>query len=153
MEIQIQNKKNKTKIIDQELKKKITCILNALGFENAELSVLITDDREIEKLNSKYRSKNESTNVLSFPVEEGENIIPGLKILGDVVISEETALRESRAASITLDERISQLIIHGILHLVGYDHELGPEEDEKMTQKSIELISLIENNKDLSYWM
>lgn len=124
-----------------------------MGFENAELSVLITDDREIEKLNSKYRNKNESTNVLSFPVDQGENIIPGLNILGDVVISEETALRESREADITLDERMSQLIIHGILHLVGYDHELSPEDDEKMTQKSIELIALIENNKDLSYWM
>lgn len=79
--------------------------------------------------------------------------VPGVKILGDLVISEDTALKESEEAQITLDQRISQLLIHGILHLFGYDHEISEEEDEKMTEKSIELLSLIEKDKNLSWWL
>jgi probable rRNA maturation factor len=80
-------------------------------------------------------------------------VIPGVKILGDLVISEDTAIKEAETAQISLDQRISQLLVHGILHLFGYDHEISDKEDEKMTKKSIELISLIEKDTNLSWWL
>jgi probable rRNA maturation factor len=80
-------------------------------------------------------------------------VIPGVKILGDLVISEDTAIKEAQTAQISLDQRISQLLVHGILHLFGYDHEISDKEDEKMTKKSIELISLIEKDTNLSWWL
>jgi len=124
-----------------------------LGCSNCEISIVITDDEDIREINKDYRNIDKPTNVLSFPMDDENMVIPGLKILGDIVISEDTAIKEAQDAKITLDQRISQLLIHGILHLLGYDHEISEEEDEKMTQKSIELLSIIEKDKNLSWWM
>ncbi len=100
-------------------------------------------------MNKTYRGKDKPTNVLSFPMQEGQfsDITPGL--LGDVVISVETAEQEASDAGISMDERMSQLLIHGILHLLGFDHETGENDAEKMEQKSIELLRLIEKNQGL----
>ena len=124
-----------------------------MGCSNCEISIVITDDEDIREINKDYRNIDKPTNVLSFPMDDENMVIPGLKILGDIVISEDTAIKEAQDAKITLDQRISQLLIHGILHLLGYDHEISEEEDEKMTQKSIELLSIIEKDKNLSWWM
>lgn len=124
-----------------------------MGCNNCEISIVITDDEDIREINKNYRNIDKPTNVLSFPMDDENMVIPGLKILGDIVISEDTAIKEAQEAKITLDQRISQLLIHGILHLLGYDHEISEEEDEKMTQKSIELLSIIEKDKNLSWWM
>lgn len=120
-----------------------------MGYDKHELSVVITDDKEIMELNQLHRGIAKPTNVLSFSMLEGEfsEITPGL--LGDLVISVETAEREAVEAGITLDERMSQLMVHGILHLVGFDHELGEDEAMEMEQKSLELLRLIETNPDL----
>lgn len=120
-----------------------------MGCDHCELSLVLTDDPDIQHLNRTYRGKDRPTNVLSFPMQEGEfsNVTPGL--LGDVVISVDTAQREAAQAGISLDERMSQLLVHGILHLVGFDHETGDEEAGQMEAKSLELIRLIEGNADL----
>ncbi|MDY0362561.1 MAG: rRNA maturation RNase YbeY [Desulforegulaceae bacterium] len=149
----LQNRKNQSRITNQSLRKKTDLILNALGCSNCEISIVITDDEDIREINKDYRNIDKPTNVLSFPMDDENMVIPGLKILGDIVISEDTAIKEAQDAKITLDQRISQLLIHGILHLLGYDHEISEEEDEKMTQKSIELLSIIEKDKNLSWWM
>ena len=116
---------------------------------NHELSIVITDDDEVHQLNKTYRGIDKTTNVLSFPMQEGRfsDINPGL--LGDVVISIDTAQKEADTAKITLSERMSQLLIHGILHLVGFDHETGPCEADKMETKSLELLKKVETNKHL----
>ncbi len=115
-----------------------------------ELSIVITDDDEVHQLNKMYRGIDKPTNVLSFPMQEGEfaDINPGL--LGDVVISIDTAQKEADTACISLSQRMSQLLIHGILHLVGFDHETGPDQAQQMEIKSLELLRQIENNKNLS---
>ena len=107
------------------------------------------DDAGIRELNSTFRGKDKPTNVLSFSMQEGEfgDITPDL--LGDVVISVETAQREAQEAGITLEERMSQLLVHGILHLVGYDHEQGDDEAQEMEARSLELLRQIEKNPDL----
>ena len=76
------------------------------------------------------------------------DITPGL--LGDVVISLDTAEKEAEKAGITKDERMSQLLIHGILHLIGFDHETGDDDAQKMEDKSVALLRIIEQNPDLS---
>ncbi|MCG8684866.1 MAG: rRNA maturation RNase YbeY [Desulfobacterales bacterium] len=131
------------------LHKKTEQILSALGCDAHEISIVITDDQEIRDLNKTYRGKDKPTNVLSFPMQEGQfsDITPGL--LGDVVISVDTAEQEASDAEISMDERMSQLLIHGILHLLGFDHETGDSDAEKMEQKSIELLRLLEKNQGL----
>jgi probable rRNA maturation factor len=108
------------------------------------------DDAEIRALNREFRDIDRPTNVLSFPMQEGEfsNVPPGL--LGDVVISAQTAAAEAEEAGIPLDQRLSQLLVHGILHLVGFDHETGEEDARHMEIKSLELLKRIEpDNPDL----
>lgn len=131
------------------LHKKTELILNALGCNLHELSIVIMNDAQIQALNQTYRGISRPTNVLAFPMQEGEfsGITPDL--LGDVVISAQTARKEADAAGITLDERISQLLVHGILHLLGYDHETAPDDADEMETKSLEILRQIENNPDL----
>jgi len=121
-----------------------------LGFNDHELSLVIMDDEGIRELNSTYRGMDKPTNVLSFSMQEGEfsQITPGL--LGDVILSVETAQREADEAGICLEERISQLLIHGILHLAGLDHEQGEDQAREMEAKSLEILRQIEPNSDLT---
>ncbi len=117
-----------------------------------ELSVLITDDPGIENLNRTYRGIAAPTNVLSFSMQEGEaaHICP--QLLGDIVISIETAEAEAKNAGIMTEERISQLMIHGILHLLGYDHEQGETQAAEMENKSLALLRMIEPNGELDFF-
>jgi probable rRNA maturation factor len=121
-----------------------------LGCDAHEISLVITDNAQIRELNRTYRGLDKPTNVLAFPMQEGEfsEITPGL--LGDLVLSCETALQEAEDADITLKERISQLLVHGILHLMGFDHEQGESQAREMEDKSLALLRKIEPNKDLT---
>ena len=98
-----------------------------MGIEGAECSLLLVDDQTMAQLNKRYRGIAGSTDVLSFPMREGRfrSISPGL--LGDVVISAETADRQARAAGRTPRKETAALLIHGILHLLGYDHHTPSE--------------------------
>jgi len=91
--------------------------------ENAELSVLIADDQTLQALNSEWRNKDKPTNVLSFPTEVSELGRVTFPMLGDIAISLETAKREADLENKTLHHHLTHLIIHGFLHLFGYDHE------------------------------
>ncbi len=111
--------------------------------------MVITDNEEIKELNKAFRGIDEATNVLAFPMLEGDFSTINPTLLGDIVISAETADLEAKSCGITLEERLSQLLIHGILHLIGYDHEQGETEQSIMEQKSLELLRLIEKNDNL----
>jgi probable rRNA maturation factor len=111
----------------------------------AELSILIVDDPQIEVLNKKYLNREGPTNVIAFPMQEGDYSQISPQLLGDVVISIETTERESKNSGLSLEERFTQLIIHGILHLFGYDHEEDEKEAELMELKSNDLLKLIES--------
>lgn len=86
-----------------------------------ELSILITDDSEIQKLNKQYRDKDKPTDVLSFSMIEG--LDDPQPVLGDIVISLETAERQAQEYQVNLYQELLRLLIHGILHLVGFEHE------------------------------
>jgi rRNA maturation RNase YbeY len=107
--------------------------LKDLGCNRSELSILITGDDHIHELNRQYLNRDKPTNVLSFPMTaEPGGIETGM--LGDIVISVDTAKREAAEMGTTLHERIYELLIHGLLHLMGYDHEIS-KKDEKIMQK------------------
>ncbi len=91
--------------------------------ESFQLSVRLTDDREIKDLNKMYRKKNEPTNVLSFSSNEGKKDKSVFQVLGDLVISRDTAIRELKNTKKTFEQHISHLTVHGFLHLLGYIHE------------------------------
>lgn len=119
-------------------------ILERCGSKNYNLTILFIDDPEMCWFNSHYRQKQGSTNVLSFPFAEGadDNIsnLP-IKELGDIVISVDTATREAVEYKQPLEERLRWLITHGILHLIGYDHERGQKDAEEMENKEQELLN------------
>jgi probable rRNA maturation factor len=118
--------------------------LNALGLPASELAVTIVGDRSIRILNRDYLGKDHPTNVISFPMNEGECSGLNPDVLGDVVISAATAAREAAEADIPYVARLSFLLLHGILHLAGYDHERsGPEEATRMEEKERELFALL----------
>jgi probable rRNA maturation factor len=115
-----------------------------LDCPDSELSILIVDDQQIEKLNRQFLNRKGPTNVIAFPMQEGQfsEIAPNL--LGDVVISVETAQREARNAGLSMEARFNQLLIHGILHLLGYDHVKTQSEARRMGKKTNELLKIIE---------
>ena len=110
---------------------------------DGELSIRVADDFQIAVLNKTYFGRSGPTNVIAFPMKGGDfdNVNPYL--LGDIVISIETAVKESKIGGMTVDERFYELLIHGILHLFGYDHEDSAEEAEKMEVKERELKALL----------
>ena len=98
-------------------------LLRKNRMSNTNLSILLVDDQEISHLNSHYRKRRGPTNVLSFPINESS-----LNELGDIVISIDTAQREAKAKGVTLHYHLTWLITHGLLHLLGYDHERSEQE-------------------------
>jgi probable rRNA maturation factor len=108
-------------------KKRARAIMRALGHSKSELSIDLVGDREIRELNRGYRNKNRATDVLSFSLVEGDWSGFRGSMLGDVVISVETAAKQARKRHRSLNEEVTRLLIHGVLHLLGHDHEEDAE--------------------------
>ena len=104
------------------------------------------DDPQIAALNQEYLNRTGPTNVIAFAMREGEYSHLTPHLLGDVVISMDTAAREARDAGMAMERRFNELLVHGILHLFSYDHENNDEEARVMEDKSRELLALIENS-------
>ena len=119
-------------------------ILNALGCPSSELSISIVGDRSIKRLNRDYLGKDRPTNVISFSMQEGEYCFLNPALLGDVVISADTAAREAEDGGEVFRDRLIFLLLHGILHLTGYDHERsGDKEAKRMEKKEQEIYKLL----------
>lgn len=116
-------------------------ILKTLGYGGYELAVVLVDDREITRLNRQYLRRNRPTNVISFPMLEETPLSPRGRILGDVVISSETAEREAAEVGKKTEDEVLFLLIHGILHLVGYNHEKVRKDRVEMEAKEQELFA------------
>jgi len=122
-------------------------VLVAEGYsQNTEVSLALVNDAYMRNLNRQYRGIDTPTDVLSFAMQEGEPV-PGIDgeelILGDVVISLQTALRQSTEYGVSFHQEMAYLVIHGILHLIGYDHQ-EEEEQQLMRQKEENLMTRIE---------
>lgn len=103
-------------------------MLGSLRMEDMELSVLLCDDNVIQALNRGYRGKDKPTDVLAFAMGEGEGLDASSGLLGDVVISTDTAARQAKAKGRPVRDEIIMLLAHGLLHLLGYDHQNTKEE-------------------------
>jgi rRNA maturation RNase YbeY len=113
-------------------------VLRALGVRRAELSLSLVADPEMRVLNRDYRGKDKPTDVLAFPLHEPP-IPAGIASLGDVVISLDTAELEAAERRMPLAACLDELVIHGILHVLGYDHEISPAEERRMARKAREV--------------
>ncbi len=114
-------------------------VLRALGEEHAELTVSLVDDGEIHQLNRDYRGMDRSTDVLAFALREGPRVPGDTVLLGDVVISLQTAARQARERRVSVAAAARMLLVHGILHLLGYDHERSAAEARRMRAKERQL--------------
>ncbi len=121
-------------------------MLVELELGHAELSVLLTNDAEIHALNLAHRDKDKPTDVLSFPLDEGggaDGAVSGTRVLGDVVISLDTAARQARGRKRELLPEVRFLLAHGLLHLLGYDHgnPTQKREMDAMTRRLVRAVS------------
>jgi len=121
--------------------------LRHLGEDGSELSLALVGDEEMQRLNRDYRGKDRTTDVLAFAQREGEpNAVAAHGLLGDVVISVPTAMRQAFERSHSVERELAELLVHGILHLLGYDHERSPAEARKMFAKAREVVAAIETS-------
>jgi probable rRNA maturation factor len=100
-----------------------------------ELSVVLVDDAEMRQLNAAYRHKDRPTDVLAFAMREGDGAQLHPEVLGDVVISLDTAARQAADRGAPLADEVRLLLTHGVLHLLGYDHESSPRDARRMFAK------------------
>ena len=117
-------------------------MLQRLELSDAELSVLLCGDAQIHALNLAHRQKDKPTDVLSFPLDEGggaDGAVSGTRVLGDVVISLDTAARQARGRRRDLLPEVCLLLAHGLLHLLGYDHG-NPAQKQVMTAMTRRLV-------------
>ena len=126
-----------------DLENMIEKVMDHLGCQNTEVSILLTRDKDIRLLNKEFRNTDRATDVLSFSQNPNEDpSIFGPELLGDIAVSLDTAKTQANEHGLVLKEEIVLLLIHGILHLLGYDHEASEQEDQKMRSKTRELFKL-----------
>jgi len=118
-------------------------LLDALEHPDSELSILIVDDPQIAGYNRSYLKREGPTNVIAFPMREGQFGDVNPQLLGDVVISVDTTRREAEEMGVSFIHRFKALLIHGVLHLLGYDHEASDEAALRMEAKSLELMQVV----------
>jgi probable rRNA maturation factor len=121
MPVEILRKDGGRAVSSRKLRKIALKVLELVEQGQAELSIALVGNVQIQKLNAKFRKKDYPTDVLSFPV--GKELFTGVHLLGDVVISVEKAREQAKDRRRTLDEETAGLLVHGIVHLLGYDHE------------------------------
>ena len=143
MNILIKSTLRNRKLSETAVRKTLGKLLMTLGLDDAEVSILFTADRAMRTLNRTYRGKDRTTDVLSFPMREGRGPAPVHSLLGDIVISVPVAERQSAAAGHSCRREIDVLLIHGLLHLIGYDHERSEKEARRMEHEEDRLLRML----------
>ncbi len=124
----------------KKLKSIVRSVLKSVGINEANISLVFCSDREIRRLNFLYRGKDRPTDVLSFSMREGKRLKGDSSILGDVVISVDRARKQAKRFSSTFKREIYLYIIHGILHLLGYDDQ-SISSRKRMRRKEIQILN------------
>jgi probable rRNA maturation factor len=153
MEIDVRNK-CKSNIITTHRLKKITSnvlklVLEEKGRESAEVSVVFVDDPEMRNLNRNYRGYDKATDVLAFPMNDGRFAAINPDLLGDIVVCVPAAKRQAEDREHTLERELTVLLIHGLLHLLGYDHQTRTEE-AAMRELECEYLMLVEEELSIA---
>ncbi len=121
------------------LRRRARRLLEALRLPDADLSIVLVSDLEMRRLNRRWRGQDRPTDVLAFAQAEGAGAPPE-GLLGDVVISVDTARRQAAARGHALGVEAEHLLVHGVLHLLGYDHERSPAEARRMQRRERALV-------------
>ncbi|MBA4423039.1 MAG: rRNA maturation RNase YbeY, partial [Syntrophus sp. (in: bacteria)] len=144
MSISIENRQNKFKIDRRRLLKSLKRLMRELCCQDGELSLLLVDDDQIRVFNRTYLKRDRSTNVISFSMREGEFSDINPQLLGDIILSLETAYRDAVTGNIDFMDEVEFLVIHGLLHLLGYEHENATaKESRQMKTRERELFFLL----------
>ncbi len=144
MKIQIANRQTEIKIDRRKIRGTVLQILKILNCADKEISISFVDDEHIKKINKQYLGRDRATNVISFSMQEGECGKINPQILGDIIISIQTARKDAVKGRLRMEQEIDFLLIHGILHLLGYNHEnTTKKETDRMRQKEKELFNAI----------
>ena len=131
----------------KKLERIVTFVLQTIGVNDAELSIVFTTDSKIKRLNLLYRKQNRSTDVLAFSMREGKHLKKDSSILGDIVISVDRARKQARRFNSSFKKEIYLYIIHGLLHLVGYD-DVKSSSKKRMREKETQLLNLLWERKE-----
>ena len=109
-------------------------IFNIIDIDNISVNIILADNKFIQSINKKFRKKNSPTDVISFAYRDDlfPSLNAGIEELGDIYISLEKASEQASGYGVSLKDELKRLLIHGVLHLVGYDHEISDEEEKKM---------------------
>lgn len=142
MKVDIKDLQDKVKLDKTKIVRCAKLVLREIGESGAELSLLFVNDSYIRVLNQKYRHIDSKTDVLAFSMREGQGPTMNSPILGDVVISTETAEREAKKRKIPVQKEILLYLAHGILHLLGYEDEV-PRDRKKMMLKQQQLLEIM----------
>lgn len=141
MSVSIQCRLKRVSVRQETLRRVTRRLLRLLDEAEAEVCIGLIGDTKMRRLNGTYRNRDRTTDVLAFAYREaGSGVSPPL---GDVVISVPTARRQAKAYSHSLDEEVLRLLIHGVLHLVGYDHEQSRWQARRMQRKETELFDTL----------
>jgi rRNA maturation RNase YbeY len=133
MPVHMQSQVRRVTFDQARLDRLARAILRDVGEASAELGIMFVGDQRMRGLNRRYRGKDRTTDVLAFAMREAPNSAAGL--LGDVVIAVPTAVRQAKQGQRSLEEELIVLLIHGILHLCGYDHERSEKEARRMHRR------------------
>jgi rRNA maturation RNase YbeY len=149
MSLVIRNLQRKVPIDLRSFQKEVERAVCLLGLEDYEVSFLFVNDARSRRLNRQFRGKDRPTDVLSFPLFKDLQEIKraralGEVLLGDVVINLHMCHRIAQQEGIALERVVREMAIHGLLHLIGYDHEKGPSEAKKMKRKERQLLDALE---------
>lgn len=144
MPISIQNRQKLLTVDVGRMRRSLKRLLKELGFKDSEVSLLLVDDNQIREINRKYLNRDRPTNVISFAMNEGAFGDVHPEILGDIILSVETAARDAIACNVDFMDEVEFLLIHGLLHISGYNHEnVESSEAEKMKKREREFFFLL----------
>jgi probable rRNA maturation factor len=121
-----------------EVLRRTRSMMRLLQLEKAEVSFVLTDDKSVHRLNKIYRGKDRPTDVLAFAMHEGEFGALAGHVLGDVIVSVPTARKQAAAAGKAVLEEVTMLLAHGLLHLLGWDHDTAAK-DRRMRKETARL--------------
>jgi probable rRNA maturation factor len=133
MPVHLQAQVRRVTFDQARLDRQARAILSDVGEASAELGILFVGDQRMRSLNRQYRGKDRTTDVLAFAMREAPH--SSSAVLGDVVIAVPTAVRQAKEGQRSLDEELTVLLVHGILHLCGYDHERSEKEARRMQRR------------------
>jgi len=143
MQVEVSRQATKSRVVStEEVRSAAEAMLRSLKLPRAELSVLLCDDATIHALNRDYRKKNKPTDVLAFAMREGDDGHLAGDLLGDVIISLETATRQAKERGVVTRDEVMMLLAHGLLHLLGWDHQTDAD-DKRMRAETDRMLGVI----------